>query len=119
MNIPTEFAAVRPLVIQRAHGLCEGCGAVPPTEVHHRQPRAMGGVHGDAVARANSPANLLALCVTCHRYTEDQPERARQLGWLVPHPTDPATVAARIYPIYGHGWYFLTPDLGYVLSEAV
>lgn len=114
MDIPTEFLAVRPLVILRAHGVCEGCGEVRADEVHHRQPRGMGGVHGAAAAVSNSPSNLLALCVRCHALTEEELEWAEEVGWRVPHPTVPAVKAALLYTVWGRDWFYLTHQLEYV-----
>ena len=83
-------------------------------EVHHRQPRGMGGVSRAAAERANNPSNLLALCLGCHRFTEEEPAEARARGWLVPHPLTPAIIPARLVPIYGAGWYFLLGNLSYM-----
>lgn len=113
MTVPREWLAVRTLVLVRAHQLCEGCGRYTADDVHHRQPRGMGGVHGGAALHANSPANLLALCRPCHDRTEDEPDAMRRLGWLVQHPYDAWSTPCRIKPIYGEAWWFLLPDLSY------
>lgn len=117
MNVPTEWLAVRAFVLVRASHICEGCGASRADEVHHRQPRGMGGVSGAAEARANNPANLLALCLACHRFTEEEPAQARGRGWVVPHPTSSPLIPAKIVPIYGAGWYHLLGDLSYLPCE--
>lgn len=113
MTIVREWLAVRTLVLVRANQICEGCGRSQADEVHHRQPRGMGGVHGGAALHANSPANLLALCRVCHDRTEDQPEEMRRLGWLVPHYTDAWTTPAYLRLILGQAWWYLLPDLSY------
>jgi len=100
------WPAMRQFVWRRAHGICEGC-AWAGDQVHHRQPRGMGGVHGVAVAVAHSASNLLLLCGPCHRFTEDEPTAAQRLGWLVPHPTDPALVPAYLCTPNGVGWWLL------------
>lgn len=82
-------------------------------DVHHRQPRGMGGVHGVAATVSNSPPNLLAVCRPCHDRCDDQPVIARLSGWLVPHPTDPATVPALLHTVNGFGWWLLREDGGY------
>lgn len=76
----------------------------------------MGGVSGAAARRAHGASNLLALCIRCHAWTEDEPRAARAKGWLLPHPFHPEAVPALIVPIYGHGWYYLDDELTYRLS---
>lgn len=112
----TSFDAIRPQIFARAHNLCEGCGRTRAEEVHHRQPRGMGGVHGAAARHSNSAPNLLALCRPCHNITEDEPTLARSWGWLVEHPLDSWTEPALIVPVYGRGWWYLEPDLTYRLA---
>jgi len=97
---------MRQFIWRRAYGTCEGCGAAGQ-EVHHRQPRGYGGVHGAAELVAHSASNLMLLCRNCHRFTEDEPAAARRLGWLVPHPTDPAMVPAYLRTVNGTGWWLL------------
>lgn len=108
-----EWLAIKALVLVRSHHICEGCGRALPDDVHHRQPRGMGGVFGHAAHVANSASNLLALCRPCHDFTEDQPTEARRRGWLVPHWTDSWSAPVDITPIYGRGWYYLLDDLSY------
>jgi hypothetical protein len=107
-----SWETAKQLVKARAHGHCEGCG-YPGLDVHHRQPRGMGGVHGQAVAAAHHVTNLLLLCRLCHDWTEAQPADARVFGFLVAHPTVPATVSAKLWTVNGKGWWFLTDDAGY------
>lgn len=110
-------AEARRLVLDRAGGCCERCLCtlwaedrwVRPHSVHHRQPRGAGGT---SRAGANSPANLLLLCGTgttgCHGEVEAMRADAyERLGFLVRHPTDPATVPIAL-PILGRT--YLTHD---------
>lgn len=63
-------------------------------EVHHRRPRASG---GSSAADTNTPANLVLVCVDCHRWAESHRERARADGWLVRQGSDPAAVPVLVY----------------------
>jgi hypothetical protein len=107
----------RPLVRARSHGFCEGCGSHAPLDVHHRQARGAGGVHGLAVKVANDLRNLLALCRVCHDMTEsaDEWEECLALGWRIPHVAglDPREVPALLWTAQGHAWWQLTEDAGY------
>jgi len=108
------LAVARLLVLARSGGLCEGCGAFGlPRDVHHRQPRGMGGVHGAAAHASNAASNLLALCRPCHDLTEDQPTLCRQRGWLVQHPSDPATAPAWLFTPNGYGRWLLDDEGDY------
>ena len=88
-------------------GVCEGCGMTgSPLDPHHRQPRGMGGVHGAARDLSDDPVNFLALCRwPCHAFTEHEPEAARRLGWVVPHPVDVSRVPAKLWTPQGYGWW--------------
>lgn len=113
-------AVERLVIVARAGGSCELCGVpvalvnddgqVTPLvaySIHHRQPRGMGGSGDPAV---NSAVNLLLLCGTgttgCHGMVESQRALAVTHGWIVPRPTDPATVPVRLF--FGDDVY-LTP----------
>lgn len=104
-------AVERLVIVARAGGSCELCGIpvafvdddgqVTPLaaySIHHRQPRGMGGTSDPA---ANSATNLLLLCGTgtsgCHGLVESQRALAVGHGWLVPRPTDPATVPVLLF----------------------
>jgi hypothetical protein len=108
-----EWYAAKALALVRAHQLCEGCGTAFADDVHHRQPRGMGGVHGAAAREAHRGYNLLALCRRCHDLTEAEPALCRAQGWLVPHPIQVALIPALIVPIYGRAWYYLDAEFGY------
>lgn len=78
------LAAAQVIVRDRSQGRCERC-LVPfdreAGEVHHRRPRQRGGSMDPAI---HSPANLVHLCHTCHRWAEDFRDDAVATGWLVP-----------------------------------
>lgn len=114
-------AVVRLVVVSRAGGSCELCGVpvamidddgrttpIAAYSIHHRQPRGMGGTDDPA---ANSPTNLLLLCGTgttgCHGLVESQRAMAVEHGWLVPRPTDPASIPVLLF--FGDRVY-LTPN---------
>lgn len=113
-----DLDALRRLALARSYGMCEGCGRFGlALQVHHRQARGAGGVHGEAEERANDIRNVLALCaVACHPETEhaDTWRRCEDLGWRVPKSRDPFTTPARIYTVNGHAWWILTQDAGYL-----
>lgn len=98
-------------ILERAAYACERCsGLLGPVRgrdwhCHHRRPRAAG---GSRRADTNSPANLVAICPTCHTAAESRRGEALAEGWLVPQSGDPAAVALLI----GHGtrWVYLTHD---------
>lgn len=103
----------RTIVTARAHGHCNICGRLATLDAHHRQPRAMGGVHGAHATTAHNPSNGLALCRPCHQHIDDDPHTAHTNGWLVPHPYNPTVIPAFIYTPQGHGWWLLREDGGY------
>jgi hypothetical protein len=114
-----ELDTARPLVRRRATGSCEGCGLVTDQlDVHHRQARGAGGVHGDAAQVANDVRNLLALCRPCHDRTEDAEEwhTCLAMGWRVlhSHQHDVRHVPALLHTPQGPGWWMLTDWAGYV-----
>lgn len=114
-----DLDRARPLVRARATGSCEGCGLLTTQlDVHHRQARGAGGVHGAAAQVANDPRNLLALCRDCHDTTEAADEWRETIakGHRVEHahPHDPRNVPALLSTPQGFGWWLLTEDLCYV-----
>ena len=107
--------AQKRLVVDRSGSRCEICnlalfdadlGWLAPHSFHHRQPRGMGG----SKSEANTPDRLLLLCGHattpggCHTLVESQRALAYANGWLVKHPTDPATVPVVLFA----GRLFLT-----------
>lgn len=80
-------------IIARAKGWCDACGrrmADPGKyEVHHRKLRTRGG--GD------SWANLLAVCLICHRWIHAEPTAATEAGLML-HSWD----TPEIKPILRH-----------------
>ena len=83
----------RALVKARSGGLCELCGHVSATNIHHRRPRRMG---GSRLPDTNQPQNLLDLCGSattgCHGVIEENREHAYSMGWLVRDGVDPAAM---------------------------
>jgi hypothetical protein len=117
VNLPTEWLAIRAFVLVRASHICEGCGRAQADEVHHRQPRGSGGVHRAGARAANSPSNLIALCLACHRFAEDHRTEAERVGWIVRHGYNPPIVPAKIWTVNGPGWYYLLGDLTYLWCD--
>jgi len=75
-------AATRTLVaLQRAGGVCERCRQEAVTDIHHRDPRGMGGSRN--VPWINDPSNLVALGRKCHLEVEANRTFAYRDGWLV------------------------------------
>lgn len=99
--------------LARNHGLCEACGTARATDVHHRQPRGMGGARGARAARVNRLSNALALCRVCHDYAERNRPEAEARGWLVPRHEDPADTPALLNVWLGRGPVLLGDDATY------
>lgn len=70
-----ELEAIRPLVVARAHGLCELCRAEEGTVIHHRLRRSQGG--------KNELSNLRLLSDACHGHIHDNPAWSYEEGWLL------------------------------------
>ena len=94
----------------RNGGICELCGAARATDVHHRQPRGMGGARGQRAARVNALSNALALCRVCHDTVERDRPAAMSHGWLVPRHEDPAATPAFLDVWLGRGPVLLGDD---------
>lgn len=105
-DIPTT---TRDLIQQRALGLCERCGN-PGTDIHHRQPRQMGGTNRPDI---HDPPNLLLLCRTCHTHIERHRDYAYETGWLVHSWDTPADISIVVWMYRMEVW--LEPDGGYRL----
>lgn len=86
-------APQRGLIVERAQGLCERCGR-PGTDVHHRQPRQMGGTRR---AEVHAATNLVLLCRDCHHHIEVHRDDGYRSGWLVHSWDDPASVPLRVW----------------------
>jgi 5-methylcytosine-specific restriction protein A len=102
---------VRLRVKLRADYHCEACGVDMLTrsggELHHRQPRGMG---GRSHPERHSPANLLFLCPGCHRDIEVYRAAAYGFGRLVHRWLNPAHQNVLIH---GRGWVRLDADGSY------
>lgn len=68
---------------ERSFGLCEGCGKVQATQMHHRLHRSHGG--------DERVTNLLHLCLTCHQSAHLDSDRY-VLGWAVRTGYNPALI---------------------------
>jgi 5-methylcytosine-specific restriction enzyme A len=85
-------AKVRQQIHARSRMRCERCGRsviFGGGEIHHRQPRGMG---GSRRPETNDPANLVMLCDDCHRWVESNRREAYRTGWLVRRGQNPADV---------------------------
>lgn len=97
----------RRAVAQRSQEVCERCsrplfGII--ADIHHRRPRGMGGTSNPAI---HEPANLLALCRSCHRWVEEHRTEALEQGWLISQhdPRAPEEV-----PIYAEAAWWVIDD---------
>lgn len=102
---------------QRAGGRCEICGSSNAVHIHHRTPRRSGGTSGLRAARINSVPNGLRVCNWCHDRAEKNREEALHMGWLVPEGVEPYEYQVYLNIVYGHGWYYLDGDGGYLYAE--
>ena len=93
----------RTLIYARADGRCEVCGLVGPSQIHHRQPRGMGG-SGQTATR--SAANGIAVHADCHRRIELNRAKSYLLGHLVHKWDDPEIIPVRLWD----GLWVLTSD---------
>lgn len=87
-------ARVRKLILDRAEGRCEGCGAVKALELHHRQYRSRGG--------PDTASNGLALCgrgnhTGCHGVAHTK--AGEDKGWSVRSGFTPSERPAEL--VYG------------------
>jgi 5-methylcytosine-specific restriction protein A len=83
---------VREEVIKREGGRCRRCRrqlSLGEGQVHHRQPRQMGGTRRPWI---NHPLNLAYLCLPCHLHIESHRQESYDMGWLVPMGMDPREV---------------------------
>ena len=94
----------RDTIIRRARGMCEVCGLrVNYGQIHHRQPRGMGGTSSRQI---ESAANGIYLHARCHHLIEMNRERAYLYGHLVRNGTRPEDAQVKMHD----GWWLLTPD---------
>lgn len=98
---------VRARIHARAMGRCEVCGAKIHLggQIHHRQPRGMGGTSDES---KGSCANGIWVHPTCHRKIEEQRARALSMGWLVASWDDSRIVPVKMFD----GWAILTDEGG-------
>jgi hypothetical protein len=93
---------VRGIVTRRAKHHCECCGGtlfVGFQSHHHRRPSGMG---GSSDAAAHTPQNVVHVCgrdnrTGCHGDIHQNPEQAREHGWLVRQGADPAKVPVLLW----------------------
>lgn len=94
----------RDIIKERAGHACEICGlSMGLGQIHHRQPRGMGGTR---LLSRSSAANGLYVHPKCHAMIESQRERAYTMGWLVRTGYEPVATRVRL----SDGWFLLTDD---------
>ena len=105
------------LVTQRADGVCEAmfvdeCNG-RAEQMHHRRPRGAGGTRRPD---ANSPANLLHICLPCHVAVESFRLVALDRGLLISqHSSEPVSCVG----VWRRGVWVLLTDAGGVVGQAV
>jgi hypothetical protein len=112
-----EFSVtVRRIVVARADGCCEGCGAllvdpfdnspIAPHSFQHRRARGMGGRRDPITAGVQNALLWCGSGVTgCHGWAERHPHAAKAKGWAVSHHADPRDIPA---DVHGYGLVYLT-----------
>ena len=94
----------RKLIMERAGYKCEICGlSMVIGQIHHRQPRGMGGTRSKS---RSSCSNGLYVHAKCHAMVESQRERAYMMGWLVKTGYQPESTPVKLWD----GWFVLTVD---------
>ncbi|CAN5421530.1 hypothetical protein BH09ACT9_BH09ACT9_00280 [soil metagenome] len=78
-----ESVAAYDAAARRSGGLCEGCGLLEATQMHHRLYRSRSGL--------DEAQNLFHCCVTCHGIAHSGREGER-LGWAIRSGGDPLKV---------------------------
>lgn len=104
---PRVAPSVRDLVYVRDGFACCLCGATYPLNLHHRRTAGMGGTRRP---ESHAGANLMVLCGSgstgCHGWVTENPDLARQRGYVVRQHANPADV-----PVIVHGvWSWLCDD---------
>lgn len=109
--------ATRGRVLERDGFRCVRCGVSiegRPHNVHHRDPRGMGGTSDPA---ANSPANLITVCGSattgCHGWIEGNRAAAAELGFLV---LMGERADGKPLPVHGVGLRLLTAGGEYAVA---
>jgi 5-methylcytosine-specific restriction endonuclease McrA len=79
--------AVREAVKERSGGRCEGVEEICSGNNVHRVRCVKNGsdmhhVKGKGRGGKNTSENIIYLCRSCHRYTHDNPAKARELGLM-------------------------------------
>lgn len=92
---------VRDAIINRSRGQCECCRRNPASEIHHRQPRGMGGASGERDLLVNAIPNGVALCRDCHHKAETQRVWGKERGLLVARHETPADVPVWMSTVMG------------------
>jgi len=101
-----EFTEVtRTLIKTRAGQRCEACGAriEGSGQIHHRQPRGMGGSRRQ---ETRSAANGVYVHPRCHAEIESRRKRSAALGFLVGVGRSTEEAPIRLWD----GWWLLLPD---------
>jgi 5-methylcytosine-specific restriction endonuclease McrA len=94
-----NWAQLRVAVLDRSEGCCDLCAmAIRPEdfECHHRRLRSQGGL--------DEMPNLVALHDLCHSRLHDDRAMARDAGFIVHQPDDPAET-----PVLRHGRAWALP----------
>lgn len=68
-----QYGVLRAYFLQRS-SLCDRCGKVPPTDVHHAR--------GRFGSRLTNVHDWVALCRKCHDWVHRNPEEARKVGLM-------------------------------------
>jgi 5-methylcytosine-specific restriction enzyme A len=84
-----SWSKARIAVLERDEYNCVKCGR-PATDVHHRQPKKMGGTKNARIVYGL--ANLVSLCRLCHSWIHGNPNESYDAGWLVRSGKDPEEV---------------------------
>lgn len=104
------LASSRVVVWERDMARCARCGA-PGSDVHHRNPRGMGGASRSVTVHL--PSNLVVVCRQCHRFLETTQRGSAILdGWIVRTGRQkPSEVPV---PHHALGWVLLDDEGGTV-----
>jgi 5-methylcytosine-specific restriction protein A len=81
------MGAVHEQVVARENGMCAVCGLSldGQGQIHHRQPRGMGG----SKKRRDTLANMVHVHASCHSMIESNRAAAYEYGWLVQRGANP------------------------------